>query len=437
MAAALKWLRGVTGFPSLPFNKNPATPTGQRGESRAALTNQNIASSKQIMTATTRQEEILHQGPALRNAQRPFRHPLLKTKSLPSLPQLRADLLDSSLHLHHKGDDDDDSMSSLEDTDDWRSSERRRLTGLSKQDPNACRLLLSHAQKTSLENSCSNLNLSKDAPAMPFRKRSLLKSEQANMDEAIERLQRLSMSAPNLRYSISNLDLDLEDDNDDEDANNTNHTVVTPTRRRNPDHDERDSTKSPRTVYSDDTNAGEPRVLLSKQQTRSFSRRERLEQNRSTSPNSRRNQRAKSDGGCSTGGMKRRARVRVVRAMSTERIPDKDGKVLLFEPDEDSPTSKDDTGDDTNSKKPVLERRSSTKRPGSRRPSAVERNPLVRSDSKTRTSTSPFRARLQISRQKLIEKLTDAGVAADQHEEMMNKMGFGSDMIELNQSAEF
>jgi hypothetical protein len=386
-----------------------------------------------MMTATTRQEEILHLSPALRNAQKPHRHPLLKTKSLPSLPQLR-ELIDTSLHIHRKQHGEmEDSLSSLEDPDAWRQSDKQRLIGLTKKDPKECRLLLSHAQKASLENSDSNLSFSNnDAPVRPFRRRSLLKTESDDtMDVAAERLQQLSMSAPNLRFHMSSLYLDLDQEGDDE---TQPLTVVTPTRRRNPDQrDREDYPKSPRTVHSEDSQKSEPRVLLSLQQARSFSRRER---NRSASPDhkQREAQRAQSSDGHST---RRRTRIRV-RALSL----DKEGAdvvkksvgdgILQFEPDDEGSPAKEVTknGD----KKNKIQLRPYFQRSGSRRPS---RRPLVRSNSKSRTSTSPFRARLQISRQKLMEKLVDAGVAPDQHEEMMAKMGYGLDLTELNQSAEF
>ena len=393
------------------------------------------------MTAPARQEEVLHLSPARCNAQRPFRHPLLiKTKSLPSLPQLR-ELLDTSLHVPHRPEGEEDSLSSLEDPDEWRSFDKKRLFGLSKRDPKDCRLLLSQTQRLSLENSDGNMSISNDAPVMPFRRRSLLRTDDQAEDvnvQAIERLQQLSMSAPNLRFHMSS-QFSLDDDDDDAADEETQPlTVVTPTRRRNPDHADRDYPKSPvKTVQSQDSSRSEPRILLSRQQARSFSRRDRLERNRSASPGARQAQRASSTDGQ---GLRRRARIRV-RSLRLDLdsaaagFKDKNG-VLQFERENgDSPTKEPSEQQIRSLSKgrPVIKRTGSTRQ--TNLTGSGGRRPLQRSDSKSRTS--PFRAKLQVSRRKLIEKLVDAGVSHEQHEEMMAKMGFGLDFTEFNQSAEF
>jgi len=344
------------------------------------------------------------------------RQRLLKTRSLPSIAKLHWPL-DSSLHVHRGADDD--SLSSLDDPDDWRRGDKSILIRKSDKDPKACRLLISRAQRSSLENSESHLSLLDDTPEMPYRRNSLVRNERFDnvTGETIERLQRLSMSAPNLRFNMSSLE--FHDDNDDEETQQI--TVVTPTLRRNPDREDRGTSKSPGAVGGEDSHRCHPRIPVDQQQTQAISSRVRRNRHRSASPTigqSHSNSRSGMNG--NRGRRRNRIKVKSMSSADNDGANGADYAILQFEPDEDSPTRTSNQ----------LGREHS-------RNQGFVRRPLVRSDSKGHSSISPYRTKMIISRQKLIQKLVDGGYTKEEHKAILSITGFGDDMTYLNRSAEF
>ena len=378
-----------------------------------------------MTTASDAQDETLHSSPAHRNARRPVRmrpQELTKAKSLPNLSSGRKSEHRRDFDVHQsKNEDGDDSLSTLEDPDDWSEAPSppvgMQLIGLTKKDPKDCRVLLSRTQKNSLDLSASsNMSSSQAAPAAPVRQRSTLQTGTSNDDtalSAIARLQKLSMSAPNLRFNMEDQELDDLDDNN----SRHNMTVLTPTRRRNPASEDIEN-RSTRSVNS---TKSEPRLMLSRQQAGSFARRGgnlHFPRNRSASPRAP-HRTASTDGYNLTASFRRRARIKVSMRVSP------------------TPLAGVGTGDPKSKDLPVEKELQdipravpSENRPGEKRPDNVSS-----SDSNERSSSSRSLLKRHVSRRQLLQKFAEAGIPPEEHEDMMFKLGFR--VTDLRKSAEF